>query len=151
MDGAGGKFRLRALLYLRHHRPAQGRALFPSQQHAHRADCRPILQPAPEPLDRDAAGGADVPCQWLGDSLSRPDDRSQPGVAGAEAGRRLIYELLETERVTVTAAVPTVWLDLLQYLDQNGLKLSNLKRVCIGGAAAPRALIGRFEDSITWK
>jgi len=57
-----------------------------------------------------------------------------------------IYQLLEAERVTMTAAVPTVWLNLLQYLDQNGLKLSHLKRVCIGGAAAPRVLIERFED-----
>jgi len=57
-----------------------------------------------------------------------------------------VYELLEQERVTITAAVPTVWLNLLQYLDQHGLKLSHLKRVCIGGAAAPRALIERFED-----
>jgi fatty-acyl-CoA synthase len=57
-----------------------------------------------------------------------------------------VYELLEQERVTITAAVPTVWLNLLQYLDQSGLKLSHLKRVCIGGAAAPRALIERFED-----
>jgi len=56
-----------------------------------------------------------------------------------------VYELLEQEKVTITAAVPTVWLNLLQYLDQNGLKLSHLKRVCIGGAAAPRALIERFE------
>ena len=57
-----------------------------------------------------------------------------------------IYQLLEEERVTVTAAVPTVWLNLLQYLDHNALKLSHLKRVCIGGASAPRALIERFED-----
>ena len=57
-----------------------------------------------------------------------------------------IYELLETERVTITAAVPTVWLNLLQYLEDKNLKLSHLKRVCIGGAAAPRALIERFED-----
>jgi fatty-acyl-CoA synthase len=58
-----------------------------------------------------------------------------------------IYQLLEEERVTVTAAVPTVWLNLLQHLDQNALKLSHLKRVCIGGASAPRALIERFEDT----
>ena len=57
-----------------------------------------------------------------------------------------IYELLEQERVTLTAAVPTVWLNLLQYLDDNKLKLSHLKRVCIGGAAAPAAMIERFED-----
>ena len=58
-----------------------------------------------------------------------------------------IYQLLEEERVTLTAAVPTVWLNLLQYLDTNKLKLTHLKRVCIGGAAPPRALIERFEDS----
>ncbi len=57
-----------------------------------------------------------------------------------------LYELLEEERVTITAAVPTVWLNLLQYLDKNKLKLSHLKRVCIGGAAVPRALLERFED-----
>jgi fatty-acyl-CoA synthase len=58
-----------------------------------------------------------------------------------------IYELLEQERVTVTAAVPTVWLSLMRHLDDNKLKLTHLKRVCIGGAAAPRALIERFEDT----
>ena len=34
-----------------------------------------------------------------------------------------LYELLESEKVTVTAGVPTVWLGLLQYLEANGLKL----------------------------
>ncbi|HWY62238.1 MAG TPA: long-chain-fatty-acid--CoA ligase [Rhizomicrobium sp.] len=57
-----------------------------------------------------------------------------------------IYQLLEEERVTITAAVPTVWMNLLQYLEDNRLKLSHLKRVCIGGAAAPRALVEQFED-----
>ena len=57
-----------------------------------------------------------------------------------------IYELLEQERVTLTAAVPTVWLNLLQYMEDRNLKLSHLKRVCIGGAAVPRAMIERFED-----
>ena len=65
---------------------------------------------------------------------------------GAKLDGASLYELLETERVTITAAVPTVWLGLLQYMDQNGLKLSHLKRVCIGGAAVPRAMIERFED-----
>ena len=31
-----------------------------------------------------------------------------------------IYELLDTEKVTLTAAVPTVWLKLLQYLETTG-------------------------------
>jgi fatty-acyl-CoA synthase len=57
-----------------------------------------------------------------------------------------IYGLLEQERVTLTAGVPTVWLNLLQYMDDNKLKLNHLRRVCIGGAAAPLAMIERFEN-----
>ncbi|MBU6445342.1 MAG: long-chain-fatty-acid--CoA ligase [Alphaproteobacteria bacterium] len=56
-----------------------------------------------------------------------------------------IYELLESEAVTMTAAVPTVWLALLQYLETTGKTLSHLKRVVIGGSAAPRAMIETFE------
>jgi len=57
-----------------------------------------------------------------------------------------LYELMEAERVTATAGVPTVWLGLLQYLDANGLTLHHLKRVLIGGAAVPRAMIEAFES-----
>jgi fatty-acyl-CoA synthase len=56
-----------------------------------------------------------------------------------------VYELLETEGVTFTAAVPTVWLMLLQYLEREGKTLSTLKRVVIGGSAAPRAMIETFQ------
>ena len=57
-----------------------------------------------------------------------------------------LYELMESERVTATAGVPTVWLGLLQFLDANNLTLHHLKRVLIGGAAVPRAMIEAFED-----
>ena len=57
-----------------------------------------------------------------------------------------VYELLETEGVTFTAAVPTVWLMLLTYLRENNLKLSTLKRVIIGGSAVPEAILKSFED-----
>lgn len=56
-----------------------------------------------------------------------------------------IYEMLETEQATCTAAVPTVWLMLLNYLEENGKKLSSLKRVFIGGAAVPRVMAEKFE------
>jgi fatty-acyl-CoA synthase len=58
-----------------------------------------------------------------------------------------IYELLDTEKVTFTAAVPTVWLMLLQYLEKTGKKLPHLDRVVIGGSACPRAMIEKFEDN----
>jgi len=65
---------------------------------------------------------------------------------GAAMDGASIYELLETEGVTMTAAVPTVWLMLLQHLEkEEDRKLSTLKRVVIGGSAAPRSMIETFE------
>jgi fatty-acyl-CoA synthase len=57
-----------------------------------------------------------------------------------------IHELLEQERVTFAAAVPTVWQTLLQYLDNTGGRLSTLRRVLIGGSACPPSLIQRFSE-----
>ena len=56
-----------------------------------------------------------------------------------------LYELLESEKVSASAGVPTVWLGLLQYLETNNLTLHYLKRVVIGGAAVPRAMIEALE------
>jgi fatty-acyl-CoA synthase len=55
-----------------------------------------------------------------------------------------IYELLESEKVTYSAAVPTVWQMLLTHLQTNRLKLSTLKRVTIGGSACPESIIRSF-------
>jgi fatty-acyl-CoA synthase len=66
---------------------------------------------------------------------------------GAKMDGASIYELLETEGVTFTAAVPTVWLMLLQYLESENKKLSTLKRVAIGGSACPRSMIEKFEKN----
>ncbi|NWG46229.1 MAG: long-chain-fatty-acid--CoA ligase [Alphaproteobacteria bacterium] len=57
-----------------------------------------------------------------------------------------VYELLTGEKVTMTAAVPTVWLMLLQHLEANGLDLPVLERVVIGGSAVPRRILEAFED-----
>ena len=56
-----------------------------------------------------------------------------------------IYELLDTEQVHMTAAVPTVWLMLLRYLEASGKKLPCLERVVIGGSACPQSMIDAFE------
>ncbi len=57
-----------------------------------------------------------------------------------------IHEMLTAYRVTCTAAVPTIWLMLLQHLEATGGKLPYLKRVVIGGSACPRALTQKFQD-----
>ncbi|HJQ59374.1 MAG TPA: 3-(methylthio)propionyl-CoA ligase [Vineibacter sp.] len=55
-----------------------------------------------------------------------------------------VYELLDKEDVDISAGVPTVWLGLLNYCEQNGKKLSKMKRTLIGGSAVPRSMIARF-------
>src|ERR1044071_1624658 len=57
-----------------------------------------------------------------------------------------VYELLNQFKVTCTAAVPTVWLMLLQHLEAIGGKLPHLKKVVIGGSACPRAMTKTFQD-----
>jgi fatty-acyl-CoA synthase len=53
--------------------------------------------------------------------------------------------LIESERVTVSAGVPTVWIALLQYLREHPRDLSSLRMVTAGGSAVPRSLIEAFE------
>ena len=54
--------------------------------------------------------------------------------------------LIETERVTLSGAVPTVWWDLLRYADAQRPDLSSLRMLVCGGAAVPLALIQAFEQ-----
>jgi fatty-acyl-CoA synthase len=55
-----------------------------------------------------------------------------------------VYELIEAERVTMAAGVPTVWLAMLNHLGAGGLRFSTLKRTLIGGSAVPAAMIKAF-------
>ncbi|WP_076744950.1 long-chain-fatty-acid--CoA ligase [Sphingomonas jeddahensis] len=57
-----------------------------------------------------------------------------------------ICDLIEQEGVTYSAAVPTVWQGLLQYLRTSGRKLDTLQRVTIGGSAVPEVLVRAFRD-----
>jgi len=78
-------------------------------------------------------------------AFSVPMAGSKMVMPGAKLDGASIYELLDKEQVSMTAAVPTVWLMLLQHMQANNLKLPYLKRVMIGGSACPRAMIETFE------
>lgn len=65
---------------------------------------------------------------------------------GAALDGKSIYELFESEGVTMSAGVPTVWQMLLAYMDANQLKLSTMKRTVIGGSACPPAMLDAFRD-----
>jgi len=55
-----------------------------------------------------------------------------------------LYELLDSEDVSIALGVPTVWLALLQYCEKAGKKLAKLEKTLIGGAAVPRSMIEKF-------
>lgn len=57
-----------------------------------------------------------------------------------------LYELMESERVTVSAGVPTIWLAMMQYVEANNLRFSTMRRTLVGGSAMPEALIAKFAD-----
>lgn len=65
---------------------------------------------------------------------------------GAALDGKSLYELFESERVTFSAGVPTVWLGLLNYVTENKLRFSTFKRTVIGGAACPPSMIRSLRD-----
>ena len=65
---------------------------------------------------------------------------------GAALDGKSVYDLIESEGVTMAAGVPTVWLGLLNHTAQHGLKFSTMRRTVIGGSACPPAMIKSFRD-----
>ena len=57
-----------------------------------------------------------------------------------------LFELFESEQVTLSAGVPTVWQGLLTYVENNKLAFSSMRRTIIGGAACPPAMMKTFQD-----
>ncbi|MBB3998804.1 long-chain-fatty-acid--CoA ligase [Aureimonas pseudogalii] len=88
------------------------------------------------PLFHANGWGIAFSCPMVGATMVLPG----PKMDGAS-----ICELLVGERVTFSAAVPTVWLMLLQHLQASGALLPDLQRVVIGGAACPRIVTETFE------
>jgi fatty-acyl-CoA synthase len=89
------------------------------------------------PMFHANAWGLTFSCPAVGAKLVMPG----PKMDGAS-----ILELLETEKVTFSAAVPTVWQMLLAHLRETKASLTTLKRVVIGGSAVPEAIIRAFHD-----
>ena len=65
---------------------------------------------------------------------------------GPHLDGKSLYELFEGEKVTFSAGVPTVWLGLINYVQQNKLRFTSLKRTVIGGSACPPAMMRTLED-----
>jgi fatty-acyl-CoA synthase len=57
-----------------------------------------------------------------------------------------LVKLIEAERPSIMACVPTIFADVLRYADANGSDLSSIKNAACGGSAVPRALMEDFEE-----
>ncbi len=57
-----------------------------------------------------------------------------------------IYNLINDEGVNNLLGVPTVWLGLLNYLDEKNITLKNVNSVLVGGSAAPKSMIKDFQE-----
>ena len=68
-----------------------------------------------------------------------PDRHMQPAA---------LVQLIEAERPTVAAGVPTIWQGVLGHVRENGGDLSSLRLVIAGGSAVPHALIKSYEDEL---
>jgi len=83
------------------------------------------------------AWGLPFAAVWFGTNLVLPGPYFTP---------KLLAELIQEERVTVTAGVPTIWLGLLKELEENSYDMSSLRAVLCGGSAAPKGMIKVFEQ-----
>ncbi|MEH7381559.1 long-chain fatty acid--CoA ligase [Bacillus sp. JJ1533] len=83
------------------------------------------------------AWGLPFAAVWFGTTLVMPGPYFTP---------KVLAELIDAEKVTVTAGVPTIWLGLLNELEQGNYDTSSLTRILCGGSAAPKGLIKAFES-----
>jgi acyl-CoA synthetase (AMP-forming)/AMP-acid ligase II len=83
------------------------------------------------------AWGAPYAALMAGSKMVMPG----PKMADGES----LQNLIETEQVTFSSGVPTIWLALLDYLEKTGKTIPSLTRASVGGAACPRIIIERFK------
>ncbi len=88
------------------------------------------------PMFHVLAWGTPFVCTMLGTKMVFPGPHMTP---------RDLAELIQAERVTLTAGVPTLWIGLLNLLDKERYDLSSLRGMIVGGAAAPQWMIEDFE------
>ncbi|CAI8868277.1 long-chain fatty acid--CoA ligase [Bacillus pseudomycoides] len=83
------------------------------------------------------AWGLPFAATWFGSKQVLPGPMFTP---------KILLEMIQDEKVTLAAGVPTIWLGVLQELENNNYDLSSMKRILCGGAAAPKSVIAAFEQ-----
>ncbi|WP_416828942.1 long-chain fatty acid--CoA ligase [Ectobacillus polymachus] len=95
--------------------------------------CMPVV-----PMFHVNAWGLPFACTWFGTKLVLP---------GPHFNAAILADLIQQEKVTVTAGVPTIWIDMLQEIEQKHRDISSLKSIWAGGSAAPKSMIETYEET----
>jgi fatty-acyl-CoA synthase len=82
------------------------------------------------------AWGLPYACAWVGASMVMPGPHLQPAP---------LADMIESERVTIAAGVPTIWNGLYHELRRNPRDISSITQLIVGGSAMPRGLIEAYE------
>lgn len=92
------------------------------------------------PMFHAMAWGSPFACVMLGAKIVMPGPHLQP---------RDLAELIQGERITLTAGVPTLWLGLLALLEKERFDISSLRGMIVGGAAAPQSMIEAYQKKFS--
>lgn len=65
---------------------------------------------------------------------------------GSGLDSRSLFELISAEQVTLAAGVPTIWTDLIQFLEAQDERIDSLERVIVGGTAPTPSMIKTLEE-----
>lgn len=83
------------------------------------------------------AWGLPYACPMIGAKMVMPGNKMGDG--------ETLAALINEENVTFSAGVPTVWLSLINYLKQSGMRVETLRRVIVGGSACPLSIMEDFD------
>jgi fatty-acyl-CoA synthase len=85
--------------------------------------------------------GIPYSCTMVGATQVLPGIRPDPPA---------ICQLIQQERVTFAAGVPTIWIAVLDYLERSGERydFSSLRQIISGGSAVPTSLIQAYHDKL---
>jgi len=122
---------------LYHHRSTVLHAYASSMPDAFALGCDSVMLPV-VPMFHVNAWGIPYSAVMAGAKLVLPG----PKMADGET----LTDLINSENVQLSAGVPTVWLALLNYLDQSGKRVDGLSRIVVGGAACPLSVMENFEE-----
>jgi fatty-acyl-CoA synthase len=95
-----------------------------------------VLMPV-VPMFHVNAWGLPFAATWFGTTQVMPGPQFTPQV---------LAELIDEEKVTLAAGVPTIWLGLLRELETGVYQTEHLRAILCGGSAAPAAMIQTFEQ-----